>query len=310
MRHGSLKIDLSVTAFVLIVSVCSLVLPELMDSLKYVILGASILLIGIPHGAIDHIISSRIYNLENSPFDQLKFYVPYLLLMLLMTLIWISSGILGFIIFAVITIYHFGQADLEHLNFTPKIKPVLIISRGLMILSLIIFSEVHFTFPIIESLTGLQIPKKTWLSTYGFELGIILALQHPLLLLVRTFQLGKEQKNAWWYPVLDSLLIVLIFLLNDPIIGFALYFALWHSLGHVLEMKAFFKDIGESFSPIKFYKLAFPFTMISLAGLWLIYKIKQAMGIEEQMIALLLVLISVLTLPHVLVVQKMLSIKS
>lgn len=310
MRHGSLKIDLSVLLTVVVVSLCSLVIPEPMENIKYYILGATMLLIGIPHGAIDHIVSSRIYKLDNTLFDQLKFYIPYLLLMLFMTLIWIFSSLVGFILFAIITIYHFGQADLEHLDFKRNIKPILIISRGLMILSLIIFSEMNYTFPIIEAATALQIPDNNWMSSNGFEFGIFLALQHPVLLLATSFQSVKNRSNSRWYMILDSFLIILIFLLNDPIIGFSLYFALWHSMGHVLEMKKFFNKLGESFSLIKFYKLAIPFTIISLAGLWLVYKINQAFGIEEQMVALLFILISVLTLPHVLVVQKMLNVKA
>lgn len=55
-------------------------------------------------------------------------------------------------------------------------------------------------------------------------------------------------------------------------------FALWHSMGHVLEMKEFFEKLGESFFLIKFYKLAIPFTIISLASFWLVYKITRHLG--------------------------------
>lgn len=309
MRHGSLKTDLSVLAIVLLVIAVSLVFPDTMKSIRYYFLGLSMLLIGIPHGAIDHIISSRLFNLRGKLSDQLKFYIPYLLLMLAMALIWIVSGLAGFIIFALITMYHFGQADLEHLKMPGGNRWLLTISRGLMILSLIIFVNISYTFPIIQQATGLDIFNSEWLLKNSALLGTFLAIQHPILLLITMHQFRTEQEYFWWYPVLDSLVILILFSSSDPIVGFSVYFALWHSMGHFLEMKKFFKDIGESLSLWKFYKLAAPFTLISLVGLALIYLLNEALGMEEQMLTLLFILISVLTLPHVLVVQKMLNTK-
>lgn len=310
MRHGSLKTDLSVLAIVLLVTASSLAFPETLISLRYYFLGFSMLLIGIPHGAIDHIVSSRLYNLEGKLSDQLKFYIPYLLLMLAMALIWILSGLAGFIIFVLITMYHFGQADLEHLKMPDGTRWVLTISRGIMILSLIIFVNISYTFPIIQQATGLHIIDINWLLKNSTILGIFLALQHPAILLIPMYRIRTDQDYSWWYPVADSLVILALFALNDPIVGFSVYFALWHSMGHFLEMKKFFRNIGESLSLWKFYKLAAPFTLISLAGLAFIYVLNEALGMEEQMVTLLFILISVLTLPHVMVVQKMLNTKS
>lgn len=310
MRHGSLKTDLLVLGIVLTVTAASLAFPDAMISLRYYFLGISMLLIGIPHGAIDHIISSRLYNLEGSFTDQLKFYIPYLLLMFVMALVWILSGVAGFVLFALITIYHFGQADLEHLDFPRGTRWVLTFSRGLMIFSMIIFVDVSYTFPVIGEATGLVFREMDWLYRNGYLLGLILGLQHPILMLIATFRYRKRQQTAWWYPFTDSLLILFLFAFNDPIIGFSVYFSFWHSMGHVMEMKNFFNQMGESLSVWKFYQLAMPFTLISLGGLALIYLLNNAYGWEEQMVSLLFILISVLTLPHVLVVEKMLKTKS
>ncbi|MDX1585319.1 MAG: Brp/Blh family beta-carotene 15,15'-dioxygenase [Balneolaceae bacterium] len=310
MRHGSLKIDLYVLAAVLAVTISSLLFPEIMISLRYYILGLSMLLIGIPHGAIDHLISSKLYNLKGDTTDRLKFYIPYLLLMLLMGLVWILSGLAGFILFALITMYHFGQADIEHFNFPITARWVLIFSRGLMILSLIIFVNVSYTFPVIAEATGFALQEMEWLIENGYLLGMILGLQHPIIMLAASYRFRQRLPSAWWYPVLDTLVILFLFTFNDPIIGFSIYFSLWHSMGHVMEMKEFFNEMGESFSVVKFYKLALPFTLISLAGLFLIYMVNNAYGMEEEMVSLLFILISVLTLPHILVVEKMLNAKA
>jgi Brp/Blh family beta-carotene 15,15'-monooxygenase len=310
MRHGSLKTDLTVLAVVLLVTAASAVFPETMISVRYYFLALSMLFIGIPHGAIDHIISSRLYGLQNDRSDQLKFYVPYLLLMLLMALVWILSGIAGFILFALITIYHFGQADLEHLELPGTTRWILTFSSGLMIMSLIIFTDLSYTLPIIGEATGFAMQDIQWLYGNGYTLGLILGLQHPILMLLASFHYHRGRKKVWWYPFADSLVILFLFVFNDPIIGFSVYFSLWHSMGHLLEMKKFFNDMGESLSIWKFYRLALPFTLISLVGLAMLYLLNNAYGMEEQMVSLLFILISVLTLPHVLVVEKMLKTKN
>lgn len=310
MRHGSIKTDLSVLAVVLMITAGSLAFPEIMISLRYYLLGFCMLLIGIPHGAIDHIISSRLYSLDGDPKSQLKFYIPYLLLMFLMALVWLLSGMAGFILFVLITIYHFGQADLEHLDFPSGIRWVLTFSRGLMILSLIIFVNVSYTLPVIGEATGVTLQNVGWLYSNGYIFGILLGIQHPVFMLIATFRFRERQHTSWWYPFIDSLVILFLFAFNDPIIGFSVYFALWHSMGHFLEMKKYFNDIGESLSLWKFYRLALPFTLISMVGLAIIYLLNNAYGMEEQMVSLLFILISVLTLPHVLVVEKMLKTKS
>ncbi|MFU8859516.1 MAG: Brp/Blh family beta-carotene 15,15'-dioxygenase [Cyclonatronaceae bacterium] len=107
----------------------------------------------------------------------------------------------------------------------------------------------------------------------------------------------------------DSLLLVTLLLLTHPLIGFALYFALWHSMGHVQEMIAFFREKGRCVTIWKFYQLAFPFTMVSLAGLFALFFIQQTYSTGNEMISLLFILISVLTLPHMLVVDRIFARK-
>lgn len=105
--------------------------------------------------------------------------------------------------------------------------------------------------------------------------------------------------------VVDSLLLILFLLVAGPLIGFAIYFALWHSAGHINEMREFFKDRGKSLSVGRFYKKAIPFTVISIVGLALLLFINVQLNLENQFLSLMFILISVLTLPHMLIVEKM-----
>lgn len=310
MQNKSIIANACIVLTVLFFVLISQIMPDLTDSIKYYLLAASLLLIGIPHGAIDHIVTSRMYDLKNNFSDQLQFYIPYLLLMSLMALLWFYSGILGFLIFALITVYHFGQADMESLEFPGPISGLMILSRGLMILALIIFFDTSYTFPVIEAATGYTPENLMFLQAYSLYFGLFLAFQHPLLMIIVLFIYRDQSTGSYWYALIDSLVVFILFVFTDPIIGFSIYFALWHSLGHVIEMKAFFQSIGEHMDTLRFYKLALPFTLISILGLILIYIINKVLGVEEQMVALLFILISILTLPHVLVVHKMYDLRN
>lgn len=112
-----------------------------------------VIVTGIPHGAVDHIVAMSVYGLQNNLFDNLKFYSIYLFTMMLLGAVWIFSPISGFIIFIFISVYHFGQGDLSYLSTDmPLLSRTLIyISRGLFLVGLPILLHSDTTIPIIEA---------------------------------------------------------------------------------------------------------------------------------------------------------------
>lgn len=150
--------------------------------------------------------------------------------MLLMALLWFLNGMAGFILFALITIYHFGQADIEQLNLPVSLKKVITVSCVLMILFLVIFVDISSTFPVIEQATGVGLQETKWLYNNSYLLGLLPGLHHPILMLHLTFHFRERLKSSWRYPILESMVILFLFAFNDPIIGFSIYFALWHSI--------------------------------------------------------------------------------
>ena len=283
--------------------------PELIDDVKYFVLAAGMLLLGIPHGAVDHIITSKLYDLSYTVKDQLKFYLPYLALMLLMGIIWYLYPLLGFAIFLICTIYHFGQSDLIHLNLPHLFKNGLYVSRGLMILGLLIFANPQISFPIMVEIAGIGTPSEFFLSTYSLPVAILAGLQHVLLLLFA----GKVSGNTIHEigsHILESAIIIALFLFAVPIIAFTVYFIFWHSLNHVGELKDFFSKRSKNWTLADFYKDSWLFTFISILGLFALYWLNTAFGSPNQMLALFFILISALTLPHVVVFELIFTKKN
>ncbi|MFO7848288.1 MAG: Brp/Blh family beta-carotene 15,15'-dioxygenase [Balneolaceae bacterium] len=308
MRHSSpfltiLTISV-VTGFLLI----QVIAAPIADSVAIWVLLASVVVIGIPHGAIDHIMASELYGLNQTLKDHLIFYSSYLLVMMIIGALWVLLPVAGMILFLIISVYHFGQADMEDF-MTGRHRGFRIhyLNRGWLIIGLIIFSDPSVTVPIIadavqtdpSELSG-HLPGA---STAVFStLGIYTAISAAGILS------GTIQNSLTYF--FDSLLLIACLLGTGPLIGFAIYFALWHSAGHIREMISFFESRNKPLTIARFYKKAAPFTLISFAGLALLFQVNTLLSLDNQFITLMFILISVLTLPHMFIVERMYDEKS
>lgn len=155
----------------------------------------------------------------------------------------------------------------------------------------------------MDATADITLSKGTFWSIYAIWIGTAMAIQHLILVGAVVFLYRSNDTIQPWYVWGDALLVVLLFSLTEPITAFAVYFACWHSIGHIRELISFFRTQDSYWSLFEFYKHSWLFSFISFLGLAILYWINQAFGSELQMVALLLILISVLTLPHMLIVN-------
>ena len=85
-------------------------------SLEHQVIGCMIMvaLFGIPHGAIDNIILLSENNV--SPF---KFYFWYIMAIILYVICWIYLPVFSFVVFLLLSCFHFGESQLA--NFKIKV---------------------------------------------------------------------------------------------------------------------------------------------------------------------------------------------
>ena len=302
MRHSSVQLNrLVVTASLLLIGI-ALFFPNLLNQLTLPILLLSVFIIGIPHGAIDHIMATELYGLKNSFKDHLLFYTSYLFIMLIIAILWIYAPVAGMILFLLISIYHFGQADMEDFLNSSAPNYLWYILRGVLIIGLIVFSDPSTTYPIISEAMRIDpIAFEEFMPDASLSVLILLTL-YSAFILWGILQSHFQQNLRF---VADSVLLTGLIIITGPLIGFAIYFALWHSIGHVNEMKEFFETKRKSLTFFEFYKKATPFTLVSLFGLLMLYGINQFLLLEGEFITLMFILISVLTLPHLFIADKM-----
>lgn len=288
-------------ALVTVALISSVMLPEFIAEIRYPILAAVLLFIGIPHGAMDHVVDAAIENWDSSKLF-VPFYAWYLSAIAIYIVGWLLFPTFSFVMFLVITAYHFGQADTQYLGLSKNYSRVLSLLRGLMIAAFLMFSDAAFTSSIISYILPID-----WLSIYQqlpvFPYEWVLPVIYVFVLIVskRYFKLKILMKE-----MMDVLLISLLFNKADIVLAFSLYFGFWHSYEHVKRMAVFLKEKGREKLNLKsFYQQALNFSLLIYLATLFLYNMLSAFGEAEKMIALFLVIISVLTLPHLFVVEKM-----
>jgi len=279
--------------------------PATLRSTAFVVLFGAVVLTGMPHGAIDHLVAAQLYDLRFTWTDQATFYGGYLALMALYGGLWVGAPVWSLMLFLVMTMYHFGQADLAYWTLPPVVARGLYLSRGLLLIGGPIAAFPTLVDPIFEAIAGVQVSSWPGLASAPTFVFAGIVGQHAIAVAAAAFTCdvgrGKWGREAINVPVLAALFGVV-----PPLVAFSVYFGLWHSLGHILELLRFFRRRGAGPASLSaFYREAALFTILPFVGLGLLYGATQSFGLEDRMIALLFIIIAVMTLPHMVIVERL-----
>lgn len=275
-----------------------------LESIAFAILMGVVVLTGIPHGAVDHLVAAELYDLDASWSDQAKFYGFYLALMALYGGLWLVAPVASLIIFLGMTMYHFGQADLAYMASADQQHRLAYLSRGLFLIGLPIAAFPNVVAPIFDAIVGGNLQGWELLTRYQTTVVGGLVVQHGLVL-IALWMRGVATRAELGRELLSVAVLSLLFRTVHPLVAFAVYFGFWHSLGHILELIRFFNQHDQPTSLVDFYRKATLFTVLSFVLLGALYAAGNAFGTQMQMIALLFILISVMTLPHMIIVERL-----
>lgn len=278
-----------------------------LGSSVFIVLAVAVVLTGMPHGAIDHLVAAQLYDLSFTWTDQAKFYGGYLVLMALYAGLWVVAPVWSLVLFLVMTMYHFGQADLAYWSLPYLQARILYLSRGLFLIGLPIAAFPGLVDPIFAAIAGVQVSSWPLLPTHSTAVIVGLIGQHAGAIAVAGWGHGRTPEK-WGREALNVAVLAPLFVVVHPLIAFSVYFALWHSLGHILELLRFFRrHESEPATITAFYREAALFTILPFLGLGILYWVTQSFGRPDQMIALLFIIIAVMTLPHMVIVERLYS---
>jgi len=300
------RIYATVVGLTLMMSLLGLWMSLSLGPTAVAILFIAVVATGMPHGAVDHLVAAQLYGLDFTWADQAKFYGGYLALMALYGAFWVVAPVGALGVFLVMTMYHFGQADLAYWELSPAPARFVYLSRGLFLIGAPISAFPAAVDPIFDAIAGVQVTAWPLLSTQPMAVFGGLVAQHVLVLGGMAMAADEVDGIDAAREALNVSVLTALFGVVHPLVAFAVYFGLWHSLGHILELLRFFRrrDVPpETLSA--FYRKAALFTVLPFIGLGALYWMTQAFGSTDQMIALLFIIIAVMTLPHMVIVERL-----
>lgn len=272
--------------------------PQLPAGLEVSIFLALMILTGIPHGATDHLVYQYEQRAEGRQVSWGKFLLGYLGTMLAYGCAWVFFPGLSLTAFLLMSAYHFGQSQVLYLGWNNDAWPkrLLGLAWGVQVLSTLLLWHWPETLRVIETLVlvpdPLRSPDPFWMNVWiGSWLLLVLtgfgfALRSGAM---RPWQFGRE--------LLTLVVLGAAFWWAGLWLGFAIYFAGWHSLSSMLAEIDTFRRDGQ-YSWRAFVRDALPLTLISLFGIGLLLLAGWLWGEAVSPALLFFIAISVLTLPH------------
>ncbi|NJL13192.1 MAG: beta-carotene 15,15'-dioxygenase, Brp/Blh family [Microscillaceae bacterium] len=259
---------------------------------------------GLPHGAVDHLVF-QLSTASKSPYSP-KFFRFYLGYMGLYALAWYIWPVPSFLFFLGMSAYHFGQSQL----YFVALPDAHLLKKGLFLL---------WGASVLGAILMLHPDEvKAILAHTPFEKGVAWGLERGemvLLLLVLSWSLWglcivllKKLQISTWLRENILLGILLVFFAQTPLLlAFGGYFALWHSQQTILQtLKVFRRHRHTGYTFKHFYYEALPFSLLSYFGIGLLLGLyvwcSPAPG---SALFLFFVLISILTAPHSWVIAQL-----
>ncbi len=261
-----------------------------------------IMLLGIPHGAIDHVLFMEKNN-DGQENKASEFYAMYFGLIIFYFVAWMVASTWSLIIFLFISAYHFGQSQFADLKNISRSESIFInISWGVSILSGLLMYNYADLIDIFQSSPDISDLN----AVFDLEVFSILLSAASTAAVVVIIWLGYNKKVSKERMILELMTLGLIhtcFYALPIVIGFTIYFTTIHSLTVMSEEFEYLKKKRNGFSLLQFVQLLAPFSLLSIVGSVILIIISRMGDIGVSDVLLVFILLSLVTLPHSIVMD-------
>ena len=298
------------------------------EPVQYVPFVVSLVLLGLPHGALDHLVPSRLARRAPEPKGMALVVLLYLVVGGAVGLLWFLNPVLAFALFILTTWFHWGQGDLfvEGTRMGAGLpsrltRAGMLTVRGALPMVVPLVAAPAAYLAVFRDTTGV-IAAPTGDPTPFFESPLLrtLIIAGLLTLVVITFAGAArarwstaDGRRAWWGDLGEVCLLAAFFAVVPPVLAIGLYFCLWHSLRHIVRLSLLDPGSRQALSAARITVVArrfavqsAPITIAALGLLVALFLMVPRAGLGGgALLGIYLVLISALTLPHVVVVSIM-----
>ena len=256
---------------------------------------AGIVLIGLPHGALDGAVAMHL-GLVDKFSTMARFVIIYVGLAGLVVGAWIIAPSLSLIVFLIISMLHFGAGDARHGEGVLRFAETMA-HGGLAIVGISQFhrSEVDEIFYYLIN----QDTAMVWLAINVLTVAVIVAI------IACVSQAAKDVK--WSATTLELLILGIVYALVPPLLGFAIYFCLVHSARHFRRILSTIKATVD-FSNIKNQAILFTTASWIAAGIafWMLADFADP---GPTVMRITFIGLAALTVPHMLLIDGVMKSK-
>jgi Brp/Blh family beta-carotene 15,15'-monooxygenase len=289
----------------------------------YLPFALSVVLFGLPHGAVDHLVLLRLDGDPFRPRPLVRVLATYLAIGLAYLACWFVLPVAAFVFFIALTWFHWGQGDAHsllaltggrHLRTRGQRALALVVRGGMpMLVPLLAFPEVYLD--VARSVVGVLGVEGALATAPSPAVRAAAAVAFAALGIAHVVAgwraCPEDARRGWRIDAAETAGLAIFFATVHPLLAVGVYFCLWHSVRHIVRLAATSTAVPPPPLPPRrpwrtFVVHALPMTVLALVFLGGLYTlVPVAPSSWGDLVGLYLVLIATLTLPHVWVVARM-----
>ena len=268
-----------------------------------VVIALVALAIGIPHGALDHLVT-----LPRSSFKKMALFITlYVAVAVLAVIAILTWNVVGFILVVIMSAVHFGIGDAAFISEIDRR------SEETKRFQKYLYAAAAGTLPVV-------IPLVSDKSTSALEkvnpalVDWHQGLNNDLMLwvmLITAFALLRLVQRRRDGEAIDLVLLYLLAVTAPPLVAFAVYFGCWHAMRHTARLTLTLPSSQEAFTngsaKRAFIRAVLPGTP-ALVGTFVIAALIVLLrgdSLDDQFLWVSLVVVWALTVPHMAVTARL-----
>ena len=244
-----------------------------------------IILLGIPHGALDPIFANELPQIK-SPASWAGFVACYLVLAVLVVCLWWVLPTVFLIGFLAVSVLHFSGDLAPGATFWARLL------YGGAVIALPTLWHVDEVGQLFSLLVGRD---AAFLVAAGLHL---IAWPWLAALVVVAVHNGRRD----WLLALEMTAVSLLALTTTPMLGFAVFFCGMHSMRHILRTQKYSGFAPQRLALVSLLPMLAVLVMATLG--WAVLPDLADLPIDERMLRFLFVALAALTVPHMVLVER------
>ena len=246
-------------------------------------------IIGVSHGALDHVKGYKlikIYKINNKYF----FYPVYIFCCLLVIFFWIIFPSVTLILFLLVASYHFGKEDsCVGSIIKKKFINLFYLFKGSVVVVAPLFFHTEETLQIFKILGDNLI-----MTHENFLVSLL------LISFIANFFIMQWSNNSGFF-LADWVTIFTLNIFFSPLVAFTIYFCFLHSVRHSFGLIYEINKKNFKNGLKKFLKRALPLTLVTaILFIFGVYILTNYYVLDDAIMKVIFIGLASLTFPHIL----------